>query len=103
MRDMVVPQVTASENRVDQLDAVLRAITHCNGRRAIQLDDGRWVGAQQQVVENDDLRPVGVVRRRSLRVHRGDRGLQRVWSESARRERALDQSSALGDQTLIPA
>ena len=72
-------------------EARLRAVAHGHGGGAVQLDDRRRVGAQEHVVEADDLRPVGGGGARRLGVHRGDRRLQRVGTEAPRRERPLHQ------------
>ena len=43
--------------RVDQREAGRRAVAHRDRRGAIQLDDRRRLGAQQHVVQPDDLAP----------------------------------------------
>ena len=50
VRELVVAEVAAREDRVDEREAGGRPIAHRHGCRAIELDDGRRIGAQQHVV-----------------------------------------------------
>ena len=79
-----------------------RAVAHRDRRRAVQLDHRRRIGADEDVVERDDLRPVGRRRRRRLGVHRGDRRLQRVRTEPPQRQGALDERRSFRDLIAVP-
>ena len=58
---------------------------------------------QQQRVQRGDLRPVGVLRARGLRVQRGDGGLERVEAGAAAAQRLLGQGLAFRDLGAVPA
>ena len=99
---MVVGEIAARENRVDQGETRGWAVTHRDRRRAIQLDDRRGVHAQQHVIETHDLTPVGPPGVRGLRVDGRNRGLQCVRPESTGRERPFDEANAFRDLVAIP-
>ena len=87
--ELIISQIAAREDRVDERKARRRAVTHRDGGGTIQLDNRRGVGPNKNVVEAHDLRPIGRVRRCGFGVHRGDRRLQRIGPEPpARRARA---------------
>ena len=102
MRQGVVGEIAARQDRVDQRETGGGAVAHRDGRGAIELDDRRGIRADEDVVEAGDLPPVGPVRRRRLGVDRRDRRLQRVRPEAPRRQRALDQRRSLGDLRAVP-
>ena len=66
------------------------------------VDDRRWPGTEEHVVEPDDLGPIRVGRDARLGVHSGDGGLQCIGSEAARLQRLLDKRAALGNLLLVP-
>ena len=56
---VIVGQVAAGQDRVDQRQAGRRAVAHGDGDGAVELDHRRRRQPQQHVVERDDLGPVG--------------------------------------------
>ncbi len=98
---MVVREGPACQDRVDEREPRRGAVAHRHRDRPVQRDHRGGIGAYQHVVESHDLGPVRGGRGGGLRVHRRDRGLQRVGADAARGERPLDQGGALRD--LIPA
>ena len=58
MGEMILGEVAALEQRVDEREPGRRSVAHRDGHGAIQLDDGRRLEPQQEVVPGDDLRPV---------------------------------------------
>ena len=103
VRESIVAQFAAVEQRVDQHQPRFRAVAHRHRNRAVQFDDRRGLEPQQHVVQADDLRPVGRLRARRLCVHRGDRSLQCVRPDASRAERALDPRNALANLRAVPA
>jgi hypothetical protein len=69
-------------------------------RLSVTIGPGRQ--AVQQVVEGEDLRPVGVLGARRLVVHGGDRGLHLKRAHRERRQRVADERHALGDGAAVP-
>ena len=61
-----------------------------------------WAHPLEQPVEREDLRPVGVLARRRLVVHRGDRRLELVRPDGRCASAPLDERDALGDQRAVP-
>ena len=59
VRQVVVGQISAHQNRVDEGEPGFRSVAHGDRRGAIKLDHGRWIGPQQHIVQADYLRPVG--------------------------------------------
>ena len=102
MRQVVVLQIAASQDGVDELETGRRAVAHSHRHRAIQLDYRRRVGAQQDVVESDDLAPVRGVGSDRVGVHRRDRRLQRIGAEAPRGKRVLHQSRSFRDLRPVP-
>lgn len=80
-------------------------VHHGDGDDAVQCDDGAGRGDVQQVVEGEDLRPVGVFGSGRVVVHGGDRRLQTVGAGAGGGggERPGDQRGALGYGGGIPA
>ena len=102
MREVIAVEIAARQDGVDDRKPRRRAVAHRDRGGAIQLDDGRGIGTREDVVQTDNLRPVGGVRGRGFGVHCRDRGLQRVRTEAPRRDGALDQRDAFRDQRAIP-
>jgi len=94
MGEVILVEIAAGKNRIDDRQPCGRTIAHRNRRGAIQLDDWRWIGAQQHVVQTDDLRPVRVGCGSRLGMNGGYRRLQRVRPEPATRQCALDKRAA---------
>ena len=89
MGEVVVGKLAARQDRVDHGQAGRQPVAHRQGNGAVELDHRRGVALQQQVVEADDLSPVGCGSGRRLGMYRCDRGLQRVGTRGAARERVL--------------
>ena len=103
MREVVLVEIAAGEDRIDDRQPRRRTVAHRDRRGAIQLDDRRRIGAQQHVVQADDLRPVRVGGRSRFGMHGGNRRLQRVRTEPAAGQRPLDERAALGNLLAVPA
>ena len=54
---------SVGDERVDDLERFLRAVGHGDGDGAVELDDRATGSARRGVVQRDDLRPVGLLRR----------------------------------------
>ena len=80
---VVVGEVAAAEDGVDQGEPGRRPVPHGHGHGAVQLHDRRRVYRQQGVVQRHDLPPVRGLRRRGARVDGGDGGLDGVRPEPA--------------------
>src|SRR5712691_4419456 len=102
VRQVIVPEITAREDGVDEGKSRQRAVAHGHRRSAIQLYHGRWIGLQQQGIESDDLGPVRGGGTGCLRMHRGDRRLDGVWAEPARRQRPFHQRHTFRDLIPVP-
>ena len=86
VRQVVIVEIAAREDRVDEGKAGCRAVAHRHRHGAIQLDHGRWFDAQQHVVKSDDLAPVRGIGACRVGVHCRDRRLQRVRADAPGRE-----------------
>jgi hypothetical protein len=84
VRQVVVRELAAGEDRVDEREADFGAITHGDGSRAIEFHNGRRLDAQKYIIESNNLAPIGSGGDGRLGVHGGDGGLQRVRSEPPR-------------------
>ena len=99
VREVVLVEIAAGENRVDDREPRRRTVAHGHRRGAVQLDDRRRIGAQQHVVQADDLRPVRGGGRGALRHARrrsppaACRDRTGVPSARARRARSPRQSA----------
>src|SRR3989442_8608263 len=81
--------------RRQQSEAGLRSLHHRNRDGAVERD--HWIGgcALEQLVEGEDLWPVGVSRARRFGVERGDRRLQLIRPELCSRQRVGDEREAV--------
>jgi hypothetical protein len=87
---MLVVELSARRNRVEARETRARSVAHRDRHRVVHVDDRRRRGLREHLVERNDLVPIGVLRARSTRVHRGDRRLQRVrMPRRAEADRAL--------------
>jgi hypothetical protein len=102
MGEVIVGQIAAGEDGVDEIEAGLWAIAHGDGDGAIELDDRRGFDAREKIVEGDDLVPVCRARAGSVGVNGGDGGLDRVGIEAAGGEGALDEIFSFGNLMAIP-
>src|ERR1700691_3214135 len=59
IREIVILEITAFQNRLNQLQPLRGAIAHCDRDGTIQLDYGRSIGSQKDIVETGNLSPVG--------------------------------------------
>src|SRR3954468_21675934 len=101
MREAVVAQIAAIEDRVDERQSGRRTVAHRDGDGAIQLDHRRRVRSQQHLIEAGDLRPVGLGGAGRLGVERRDRRLDRIRTRPCR-ERSPHQTHAFGDLIAVP-
>jgi hypothetical protein len=59
VRQVVVRELAAGEDRVDEREADFGAITHGDGSRAIEFHNGRRLDAQKYIIESNNLAPIG--------------------------------------------
>lgn len=100
---MVAAQPGLVREGVEQHQTGLRTVPHRHRRGAVDRDDRRGRQGGQDVVERDDLRPVGGGDVGGLVVQRGDRGLHAVRARRATGQRHGHESGALGDESAVPA
>jgi hypothetical protein len=104
--DGVVPMVLAERpgELTGRGEPRFRAAHHRDRDGPAQRDHGSRRDLGKQLVQREDLGPVGVRDAVRLVVHGRDRGLQLVRAERpARGEGLLDQVGAFGDQLPVPA
>lgn len=81
----------------------VRAVDHGDGDDAVEGDHGAGCGDGEQVVEAEDLFPVGVVRGGGFGVDGGDGGLELVGADLGGAQGVLDECGAFGDGVVVPA
>src|SRR6266516_3610552 len=74
-----------------------------NGDGAVKGYDRRGGEREQLVVQGDDLRPVGLLECRGVRMHGVDRGLELVCARLIAAKTLADDRLTLVDQGAIPA
>ena len=99
---VVVGHAIVVVERREQVEAGARAVDHRHRDRVVEGDHRVGRHALEQLVEREDLRPVGVLRGRRLVVDGGDRGLQLVGAERGARQRVGDERGALLDVGAVP-
>ena len=102
MRKVIVGKIAAGKDGIDERKTRGGTIAHRDRDGAVQFDHRRRIDAEQHVVEPGDLAPVGGIGSRRIGMHRGNRRLQRVRTEAARRERSRDQRRAFRDLIAVP-
>ncbi len=102
MRQMIAIEFTPCEDRIHEIESCFRAIPHRHRHRAVQLHHGRWLDAQQDIVDHDNLRPVRRRGRGGMGVNRSYRRLQGVRTETARQQCPLHQRRPFGNMLRIP-
>jgi hypothetical protein len=100
---VVLGEAAVASQRVEDIKAGAWPVDHRDRDGAIKRDDRAWRQRVQEVVELEDLGPVGVGGRRRLGVHGLDRRLQLVGAQPGARQRLLDKLNALLQQRMIPA
>src|SRR6266508_1044213 len=93
--EMVRGEGTALLQAVQESQALFRSVGLRDSDGPVQLDDGRRIQAQEDVVERRDLAPVGLFGAACLRVERGDCDLHGVGSGSRFAQRLFGESRAL--------
>ncbi len=88
---------------VEQGEPGRRPVDHRHRDGPVEGDHRIGVETQQQVVQHQDLRPVGGLRRRRLTVHGGDRRLHLIRPGLPARQRGLDQLQSFTQEFAIPA
>ncbi len=88
--------------RLEQVEPGGRAMHHGGGDGVVEQDHGVVRHAFEQIVEGEDLWPVGVLGARCLVMDGGDGSLQCVTADGTSLERAGEQRDALLDGALIP-
>ena len=71
------------ENRVNDREASIRPISHCDRNGAVELDHESSRDAKQYIVKCNDLRPVGIGRCLRFGMDSRDGGLKCIGSEPA--------------------
>ncbi len=102
MRQVVAGQLASREEGIDQFHAVLGTVAHRHRRRPIQLDHGRRLHLEEQVVKGDDLAPIGGSGVGRAGMHCSDGCLNGIGPESPRRSGLSDQRQAFRDQFSVP-
>jgi hypothetical protein len=99
---VVAGQAIVGPQRSQQLEPGPGPVHHRHGHSVVER--GHRVGgdAQQELVEQDDLQPVGCLVGRSLVVHGGDGRLDLVRAERSLDQRPGYQGDSLGDGGRIP-
>src|SRR5262245_14406293 len=101
MEQVVTVDLAGGGQRIDERQRRPRTVHHGDRRRAVQGLDGRRLHAVEEVVEPDDLGPVGVFGSRGPTMNGGNRRLQRERTGTAT-QRLLDERQRLGDLLPIP-
>ncbi len=100
---MVVRQFTTSQDVVDDRESGRRSVAHRNRGGTIQFDDWRRVDLELQIVQRNNLGPVGRGRVLRFGMDGRDRCLKRVRPESMRTQSLRDEGRAFLDLPTIPA
>ena len=103
MRETIIRQFTARENGIDERQARGGTVAHRHRHRAVQFDHRGRLKLRKQIIQADDLRPVGCGAAGRLRMHRRNRRLQAIRTRPALRQRAHDERNTLGDLLAVPA
>src|SRR5215471_9858793 len=99
---MIVFEVAAGRERVDQLEAGARALGHCDRNGPIQSYNGRWLQPLEPIVELYDPPPVGIFWASGAAMFGPDSRLQSEWTRP-RLESIGNKRQGLSDLLLIPA
>ncbi len=83
MGQVVILQIAAGKDGVDEREARGGTIAHRDRHRAVQFDDRRRLDTEQDVVEPCDLVPVRGVGADSIGVYRRNRRLNACRDRSA--------------------
>ena len=81
MCQIVVVQVAARQDGVNERQAHGGTVAHCHGHGPVQFDNGRVSRLRQNVVQTHDLCPVGGFGRGRVSMYRRDGRLQRIRTE----------------------
>ena len=73
MRQVVFIEIAARKDAIDKGKTCGGSVAHRHRHRAVQLDDGRRLDAEQDVVESGDLAPVRGVGIDRAGMHRRNR------------------------------
>src|SRR5207244_6659534 len=88
---------------VDQSKRSIGAVHLADGDGAVEGYDRRGGDREQLVVQGDDLRPVGLLECRGVRMHGVDRGLELVRTRLVAAKALADDRLTLLDQGAIPS
>ena len=84
-------------------ETIVRAMHHCGRHGMTEPDHRTGCESLEQLIEAEDLLPVGPLGGAGLVMDRDDRGLQLIGTERRPRQRAGDQLDPFGDELLIPS
>ena len=88
--------------RRQEFEPGLGPLHHRDRDRAVERDHRIGRDPLEEVVEHEDLQPVGVRFLRGFVVHGGDRGLELIRAERRGLQRVRDERHALLDAVLVP-
>jgi hypothetical protein len=84
---VIVGEVLARQQVIDETKTLLRTFAHGNGHRAVKLDNRGWLSPKQPVVEQRNLAPVRGCRGGTVGVNGRNSRPQSVGTEAAIEER----------------
>jgi len=87
VREVIVGEVLARQQVIDETKTLLRTFAHGNGHRAVKLDNRGWLNPKQPVVEQRNLAPVRGCRGGTVGVNGRNSRPQSVGTEAAIEER----------------
>ena len=102
MQKVIILEIAGCRQDIDERESGLGALDHGDGDGAIQGNDGRRLKAGEDIVEREDLAPIGIFGACGAAMQRGDRGLYGIGRGSAL-QRFFDQGQGFGDLCVIPA
>src|SRR5262249_62058222 len=102
MERRVMFQRAGAFDVLKQRKALDRAYREGDGNGPIELDDGRALIAQELFVQDCNLPPIRVRRRRCFGMNRRNRALNLIGSWPPHVKGALDEPNALLNLTAVP-
>jgi hypothetical protein len=94
--------VAVEIERVERVDPGLRSVPLADGDRPVERDHVVRTERVEQVVELDDLRPIGGVPRRRGGMDGGNRRLDLIRPRSVATQQGADDRMALLDEPGVP-
>jgi hypothetical protein len=91
VRQAVIGELAPCQDGIDQIKARYRPVPHRHRDGTVQFDNGGWIDVKQNIVQVDDLGPIGRFGARGIGMDGGDDGLQRLRAEPFRRQGLFHQ------------